>query len=358
MKLRFLSVVVLVSGFGALGVTSASCATGGVVDFPDSDTPGDAGSDAPCTAMCSGQCSDLKTDNANCGKCGAACPMGASCIQGSCQCMATQSKCGTACVDLKKDNTNCGKCGNVCGNDAGAILGGGTWTCANGTCAIQCPMGKTECSGACVDANTDNDNCGSCGTTCNTPTEQCMSGLCCKMGEKVCNGADGGAPACTDTMSDALNCGGCNMPCPMNKPNCSAGMCVTGVTWSESFTSGQASPSQCNTWNTFRAALTGSYTSITIKGSNDMVGATCTGAQANTLCQALHNNQSVNVGSCNGRTWATGNCGPGLELTATGTICSCNSGYTARPCIANLNWGGVNGVTCSAANQTITVICQ
>jgi hypothetical protein len=303
--------------------------------------------------MCGGMCADLKTDNANCGKCGNACPMGASCVQGSCQCASGTTRCGDACVDVKTDVNNCGKCGTTCGGaDAGPIMGGGTWGCANGACAIMCPQPKKECSGACVDLQTDNDNCGMCGNAC-AQTETCMQGLCCKTGQKVCN------MACTDTNTDAMNCGMCGNACPMNKPYCNQGMCTTGVVYSEMFTQGATPSTQCSNWNTFRAALTGVYSSITIKGSNDMVGVTCTGNQANQLCQALKNNQAVNVGVCNGRTWATGPCGANsIELTATGSICNCNSGYTVRPCINNLNRGGVNTSTCNAPTQTITVICQ
>src|SRR2546426_12450329 len=111
----------------ALGAI-ASCATA-TVPFDD-----DAGANpmmdapAPCTTMCSGACSDPKTDNANCGKCGNACPMTATCVQGSCQCpMASPNRCAATCVDFKTDNTHSGNCNTLCGQDAGAIMGGGTW---------------------------------------------------------------------------------------------------------------------------------------------------------------------------------------------------------------------------------------
>jgi hypothetical protein len=225
------------SFFAVLGLGLASgvpaCATGLIADIdsgtdPDGGGPLDAGA---CTSKCNGACADLKTDNANCGKCGTACAMGATCIQGSCQCGTTdsgvaQTKCGTACVDTKNDNTNCGKCGTICGNDAGAILGGGTWTCANGTCSIVCPMGKTECSGACVDTKVDNENCGSCANACAAMTEQCMQGLCCKSNETICTNLDGGVPACTDVKSDKNNCGMCGKTCSGMTPNCANGTCT------------------------------------------------------------------------------------------------------------------------------------
>jgi hypothetical protein len=86
---------------------------------------------------------------------------------------------------------------------------------------------------------------------------------------------------------------------------------------------------------------------------------------ANTLCQALHSGTTTGGIGCGGRTWevSTG-CGPSLELTADGSFCNCDSGYTVRPCIGNDNWGGVNGPTCNGLpspgnnTQTMTVVCK
>lgn len=173
-----------------------------------------------CTSMCSGMCADLKTDNANCGKCGNACAMGATCVQGSCQCGAAQTKCGATCVDLKTDLANCGKCGTVCGGgDAGMIMGGGTWGCVSGACTIMCPAPKSECNGACVDTKTDFDNCGMCNTAC-MMGETCTGGICCVMGQTNCGGM------CTDTQFDAKNCSMCGKTCPMNTPYCNKGVCT------------------------------------------------------------------------------------------------------------------------------------
>src|SRR5436190_2397482 len=90
---------------GFAGLTAfVGCATGDVVPFPEDDGGGvDSSSPdtAPCTTMCGGMCADTKTDANNCGKCGNACPPGAMCVQGSCQCAMMQSICNKACVDLK-----------------------------------------------------------------------------------------------------------------------------------------------------------------------------------------------------------------------------------------------------------------
>lgn len=57
--------------------------------------------------------------------------------------------------------------------------------------------------------------------------------------------------------------------------------------------------------------------------------------------------------TCNGKVWRTGNCGSGTEICAgCSSICTCNSGFSFRPCIVNYNWGG-SGTTCSAASQRL-----
>jgi hypothetical protein len=352
--------VFLGAAAGGTVLFAPGCATGLVQGF-DAGTTDDGGTtptpDA-CTATCGGQCVDTKSDPANCGKCGTACPMGAKCVQGSCQCTAPQTTCAGKCVDTKTDPANCGQCGLACGGDGGTPMGGGTWGCVNGTCSVVCPMNKKDCGGACVDQKTDNANCGTCGNAC-TMGKSCLQGLCCSMGEQVCGGGDGGVGACTNTQVDPMNCGTCGMACTGMTPFCNAGTCTAGVTYSQAFVGNQIATAQCTAWNTFRASLTGTYSSITIKGTNDMVGVTCTGATANTLCQALRTNTAVGPTVCGARTWKTGTCGSGIELSANGDTCSCSNGYIVRPCITStVNWGGVNGVTCNAASQTMTVICQ
>ena len=103
------------------------------------------------------------------------------------------------------------------------------------------------------------------------------------------------------------------------------------------------------------------YTSITLRGSANTAGRTCTGAAANTLCQALRTGASsatVSV-ACGGFTWSVGQCYAGqVELDVGGAFCSCASTYTARPCHLDANFGGLNGASCGAANQTLIVNCQ
>jgi hypothetical protein len=353
--LRGLSFFGLSIVIGAVAVSA--CATTADIVPPDDDSgmmmmQTDSG--APCT-MCGGNCADLKTDGMNCGKCGTVCPMGATCVQGSCQCASGQSKCNNTCVDTKTDLNNCGKCGMACGGgDAGMIMGGGSWGCANGSCSIICPMPKVECTGACVDTQTDIDNCGMCSNACDPMTEQCSQGLCCKMGESVCNNM------CTQTQSDPMNCGKCGMSCPMNMPACVNGMCSTALVYSHAFTQSQVPPMiNCTDWLTFRQQASGNASSITIKGSNDNVGRTCTGNTAAQIVNALKAGGSFN-GTCNNISWSVGTCvgGQDIGVSADGAICTCNGQYAVRPCINHQDWGGVKTVSCNAPSQTLTVTIQ
>lgn len=53
----------------------------------------------------------------------------------------------------------------ACGDDGGSKS------------AADCSGGETFCSGNCVDTDTDEGNCGSCGATCGA-SETCSSGVC------------------------------------------------------------------------------------------------------------------------------------------------------------------------------------
>ncbi len=280
-----------------------------------------------------------------------------------------------SCIDITTDINHCGQCTTACSTgDAGALEAGtgnpdsgiaydggsawslGTASCSKSACAITCPTSMTECSDhICYDTQNFHDNCGACGTACAADTEWCTTGHCCAVGTAYCSSS------CTDILSDKNNCGTCGNVCGSSTPVCSAGKCTTAIIYSQAFTSGATPTTQCTAWDTFRASLTGTYTSITLSGSNDTTGRTCTGAGANTLCQALHNKTAVSALSCGGYTWnAYLTCSTDVELSADGTVCSCTASpaYDVRPCIANLNWGGVKTVSCSAPSQTLTVTCK
>jgi hypothetical protein len=120
----------------------------------------------------------------------------------------------------------------------------------------------------------------------------------------------------------------------------------------------------CDNWTAFKNSIssTGTYSAITISGSNDPTGVTCSGASADTLCKAIKNSGSTSL-SCDGRQWRTGICGDDVELNAgSASICVCDNAddYTVRPCIVDggWNWGGIKTASCFAPSQTMTVRCQ
>src|SRR5690242_5468785 len=81
-------------------------------------------------------------------------------------CPQGQTDCHGASVDLQSDNNNCGACGTACGQHE---------SCLHGTCTLTCAQGLTACHGACVDLQSDNNNCGACGTACGQH-ETCVHG--------------------------------------------------------------------------------------------------------------------------------------------------------------------------------------
>jgi hypothetical protein len=213
----------------------------------DADTDGAADTDA---AVDGGEasglyCATLPSDPNNCNGCGIVCPVGhdtPNCVKGVCgigQCdpgftdcdNITQNGCET---NTGKDPNNCGSCGNVC-NEPNAVAG-----CAGGKCTVgMCDPGFADCNnnpsdGCEINTNTNNNDCGTCGTICNLPntaSDVCTAGMCeigtCAAGWADCN--KNPADGCeTNINTSNGNCGSCGAVCaPANaSPVCSNGMCA------------------------------------------------------------------------------------------------------------------------------------
>ncbi len=175
-------------------------------------------------ACCDEQCVDFAEDERNCGGCGIACTGGKSCEDGVCSCSPDEVDCGGTCANLQLDDENCGACGHACDADL---------TCVLGQCRCK-TVGQELCGDECVDVKTDPDNCGFCGNHCLLggscadgqcqddicgPCEERVNGQCVpKAGETECNGA------CVNTDSDPNNCGGCGNVCP-HSGSCQDGQC-------------------------------------------------------------------------------------------------------------------------------------
>lgn len=139
----------------------------------------------------------------------------------------------------------------------------------------------------------------------------------------------------------------------------------SGVTFSQTFTNG-ASPGTTieNAWTTFRSQLTGTYTTMTISNSLGQ-SITVTDANVQNIANALKTattgtNFSVVIGA---NTWrviqgcVAGTADANSIYLTNDNACGCGGAgkYTVRPMIKNANWGGINGASCNAPTQTITV---
>jgi hypothetical protein len=138
---------------------------------------------------------------------------------------------------------------------------------------------------------------------------------------------------------------------------------TSGVTFSRPFPYGTAPGATTETaWNTFRAALTGSYTQFVISNSLGFSLTVSHATLVQTLADALKNatnNTSVTINSV---VWRVGTgCGTpsiggvAVEFSNVGS-CTASSTIAIRPMINNLNWGGMGtGSTVSQASQTMTL---
>jgi hypothetical protein len=131
--------------------------------------------------------------------------------------------------------------------------------------------------------------------------------------------------------------------------------------------------SQYDNWLSFRESLPESgVTSITVKGSNDPVGRTCSDpVKAQQIADAIRAGAadlsaraatlSIN---CDDFYWNTGSCSldindpNNLELNVgpEAVVCTCtDSNYVLRPAIFSSAWGGIAGSTCAPPTQTLAV---
>ncbi len=137
------------------------------------------------------------------------------------------------------------------------------------------------------------------------------------------------------------------------------------VYFTQTYTSGVAPGAAIETaFNTFRASLTGSYSTFKIYSNLNPTGITVTDAtQVPLIANAL---RTATIGSwtIGANTWKVDlNCGSpsiggdSVIFTNSSTGCNCGTGsiYTIRPDINNYNWGGIGG-ECSQPTQTLTLV--
>jgi hypothetical protein len=302
---------------------------------------------------------------------------------GTCSCASPFRACGTACVDPRSDDANCGACGAACGATSSCAAGAclpddcgaddcdplsvcyqglcteracvgvscpGGQACHGGTCG--CKAGELQCTTPCANPKLDNANCGSCGNACSSgtrcaasqclptscgtttcdPLSVCFQGGCVEAscvgvacsGGKVCSAGSCQCPAgktdcsgtCNALQVDATHCGTCSTVCPGGQA-CVAGQCVANAcTGGKTMCGGscvdtQSDPANCNACG---AACGG--------GRNCVSGA-CACPSGLTYCGTACVNLGTDTSNCGmcGRSCAGGSCGSG--------VCSCPSGSVA-----------------------------
>jgi hypothetical protein len=261
--------------------------------------------------------------------------------------------------------------GNACTADA--CVGGGT-------AVAFCRNTPSPSGSSCEDGNVCNgaercDGAGQClaGSSLGAGTA-CPDGDVCN-GDETCNGFGSCLPgtppevndrnACTTDVCDATG-GVSHVAVPDGTACfgigvCTAGTCsVSGAVFSDDFFQFQSAPAQCDHWNDFLAneLFDGSYTRVTMTGTFDPAGVSCSDpAAATQICQAMHHGNFTSV-FCDGHSWFVGQCG-GTEVSLDISVCNCNFGtsHTVRPCTGQ-SWGGMNTETCSPPSQNLTVVCE
>ncbi|HTB58830.1 MAG TPA: glycosyl hydrolase family 8, partial [Polyangia bacterium] len=147
-------------------------------------------------------------------------------------CVSGQMQCGTtSCLNLQSDNQNCGTCGQVCGSGS---------TCTAGSCV--CTGGFVSCGGTCVQSSPDHcgasctacpsgdvcDSTGTCSSTCTSGTK-CMDGTCSGPANAAdcgtCGNACGSGSSCVSgicgcTVSGQQLCSGSCIDTTSNAGNC------------------------------------------------------------------------------------------------------------------------------------------
>ena len=289
----------------------------------------------------------------NCGGCGTTCTTGTACLVGTdnsgrpsanccpsaasaysngiCQCPSGTTWCGNACVNTQTDSNNCGACGMYCSGASGMY-------CWNGKCT-SCPNGQSYCNGSCTNTQTDSNNCNTCGKVC--PSGQyCYSGACaapvtCPSGQFACNNV------CTDLNTNVNHCGNCNSWCPAGTGvYCSGGQCGTcsGTLCGSTCADVNYDANNCGTCG--HACASGQ----TCVGGSCKSTASCTGSQSN--C----NNNCVDKNSDNNNCGFCGHACPSGSACLGGACQSCASSQTiCSGACTNLQTSSVNCGSCGNA---------
>ncbi len=257
-------------------------------------------------------------------------------------CPAGRVACAAVCVDTQTDNGNCGACGTTCS---------GTQTCVAGACVANCSGAQTRCGGVCVNTQSDNANCGACGTACSAG-QVCEAGACvvtCAADQTRCGGA------CVNVQSDGMNCGACGNACPSGQM-CAMGACVTTCAAGQALCgAGMGRPGSC-------VDFTRDSSNCGACGNACAAGLSCVaGACACPTGQALCGGACVNTQTDSANCGACGTACPSAQSCVAGA-CACPTGLSVcgTACVntqTDVNACGRCGLSCAAGQMCVAGVC-
>lgn len=268
-------------------------------------------------------------------------------------CFSPEIACGGACVNSQTDNNNCGGCGVACTAPTSCVGGGcacpGNEVLSNGIC---CPANMaTNCGGTCTDTTSDVNNCGGCGAafTC-TAGDACVASVCKAPALVPCVELNAASPPEPIGAAGQLNCVQCTA-IPANLGVCTATeqLIVNRDIGKNLLVSGQLDPdNSCYACAAASACIdTGIHRT---KNCEDLTGTVGTGAAASKTNAQL----CLDVLACilgdpqqDGYTWTNNgsfvSCANDPSPGDGITNCYCGSNFPTVPLCNGATAAGVNG---------------
>jgi Stigma-specific protein, Stig1 len=202
----------------------------------------------PGQLVCGGACVNPNTDRSFCGATdcdggdatdGSACASGEVCVGGACEtsCPTGQLVCGGGCISPDTSREYCGATDCEAGDTTDGETCGSGQVCSSGVCTTSCAANQVDCSGTCIDPETNRDYCGvdaNCagGDVC-AGGEVCGAGQCvptCPSGTFECTGSCVN-PLTSNQLCGASDCAGTGGQVCSTGQACVSGECVAYVQW-------------------------------------------------------------------------------------------------------------------------------